>query len=181
MNCPSCNSDLTEKSIQGVKVHECEQCKGIWFEDGELREVKDITEPDTNWMDFEIWKHADRFKSEPRHLACPKCTQNMVAVDYDDTGVVINYCPQCKGTWLEKGEFKQIIEALNNEMANKPLSDYVKAGISEAVEIVAGPESFVSEWKDFSTFFRMLQYRILVEKPGLHDTLINIQKANPMN
>jgi hypothetical protein len=64
---------------------------------------------------------------------------------------------------------------------NKPLADYVKAGIHEAVEIVAGPESFVSEWKDFSTFFRMLQYRILVEKPGLHDTLINIQKANPMN
>ena len=51
----------------------------------------------------------------------------------------------------------------------------------EAVEIIAGPESFMSEWKDFSTFFRMLQYRILVEKPGLHDTLVNIQKANPMN
>jgi Zn-finger nucleic acid-binding protein len=180
MKCPSCDCTLIEKSLQDVKVDECSQCKSIWFEDGELREVKDITEPDTNWMDFEIWKHEDRFQSEPRNLACPKCSQNMVAVDYDDTSVVINYCPQCKGTWLEQGEFKQIIEALNNEMANKSLSDYVKAGIEEAVEIVAGPESFISEWKDFSTFFRMLQYRILVEKPRLHDTLINIQKANPI-
>ncbi|MHC5185526.1 MAG: hypothetical protein ACYSPI_14875, partial [Planctomycetota bacterium] len=68
-----------------------------------------------------------------------------------------------------------------NELANKPLADYVKAGINEAVEIVTGPESFISEWKDFSTFFRMLQYRILVEKPELHDALINFQKSNPMN
>ena len=180
MKCPGCDNNLTEKSVGDVQVDECGQCKGIWFEDGELREAKDIAEPDTNWMDFEIWKHEDRFKSEPRNLACPKCSQNMVAVDYDNTGVVINYCPQCKGSWLEKEEFRQIIEALNNEMANKPLADYVKAGIHEAVEIVAGPESFVSEWKDFSTFFRMLQYRILVEKPGLHDTLINIQKASPI-
>ena len=181
MKCPGCHITLTEKSIEDTKVDECQQCKGIWFEDGELREAKDIAEPDTNWMDFEIWKHADRFTSEPRNLACPKCSQNMVSVDYDKTAVVINYCPACKGTWLEKDEFKQIIEALNNEMANKPLVDYVKAGISEAVEIVTGPESFISEWKDFSTFFRMLQYRILVEKPELHDALINLQKSNPMN
>lgn len=179
MKCPGCDSTLIERGIEDVKVEECQQCKGIWFEDGELREVKDIAEPDTNWLDFEIWKHEDRFRSEPRNLACPKCSQNMVAVDYDKTGVAINYCPECRGTWLEKGEFKQIINALNNEMANKSLSDYVKAGIEEAVEIITGPESFISEWKDFSTFFRMLQYRILVEKPQLHDTLINIQKSNP--
>lgn len=180
MKCPSCNISLTERSVQDIKVDECQQCKSTWFEDAELRETKDITEPDTDWMDFEIWKHEERFKSEPRNLSCPKCSQNLVTVDYDDTGVIINYCPACKGAWLEKGEFKQIIEALNNGLANKPLSDYVKAGIREAVEIVAGPESFISEWKDFSTFFRMLQYRILVEKPQLHDTLINIQKANPI-
>jgi Zn-finger nucleic acid-binding protein len=172
---------LVEKSVENVIVHECPQCKSIWFEDGQLREVKDIAEPDTNWMDFEIWKHKELFKHEPRNLGCPKCQENMVAVDYDNTSVIINYCPQCRGTWLEKGEFKQIIEALNTELANKPLSDYVKAGICEAVEIVTGPESFISEWKDFSTFFRMLQYRILVEHPDLRQTLLNIQKANPMN
>lgn len=180
MKCPGCGSSLIQRSVQDIRVNECQQCKGIWFEDGELRETKDIVEPDTNWLDFEIWKHEECFKPEPRNLACPKCNQNMVAVDYDKTGVAINYCPGCRGTWLEKGEFKQIIEALNSEIANKSLSDYVKAGISEAVEIVTGPESFISEWKDFSTFFRMLQYRILVEKPQLHDTLINIQKMNPL-
>lgn len=180
MQCPGCDNTLTEKSIEDVKVDECQQCKSIWFEDGKLRDAKDITEPDTNWMDFEIWQHEELFKSEPRNLACPKCSQNMVAVDYDNTGVVINYCPQCRGTWLEKGEFKQIIEALNNELALKPISDYIKTGIIEAAEIVAGPESFISEWKDFSTFFMMLQYRILTEKPKLHNTLLTIQKANPM-
>ena len=81
----------------------------------------------------------------------------------------------------DRCEIEQIIEALNNELALKPISDYIKTGIHEALEIVAGPESFISEWKDFSTFFVMLQYRILTEKPNLRETLLNIQRANPMN
>ena len=103
MECPSCNISLTERSVQDIKVNECQQCKGVWFEDGELREVKDIAEPDTNWMDFEIWKHEDRFASEPRNLACPKCNQNMVAVDYDKTGVMITIALIAKEHGWKKG------------------------------------------------------------------------------
>jgi len=180
MKCPCCDIDLESKLIGEVKVDECPKCKGIWFEDDELRKAKDVADKDMNWMDFEIWKHKDKFKASPRNLACPQCNQTFVTIDYANTGVEIDYCPNCKGTWLDKGEFKKIIDALTEELLTKPFSKYLKASIEEAKEIITGPESFLSEWKDFMTVFRMMQYRLFAENPSLLDTAINIQRANPI-
>ena len=180
MKCPCCNTDLKRKMIKDVEVDECNKCKGIWFEDDELRKAKDSTDSDLNWMDFEIWKHKDKSQARARNLACPQCNQTLVAVDYADTGVEIDYCPKCKGTWLDKSEFKKVIEALTDELLTKSFSEYIKASLEEAKEIITGSESFVSEWKDFTTVFRMMQYRLFVENPKLLDTTINIQRINPI-
>jgi Zn-finger nucleic acid-binding protein len=102
----------------------------------------------------------------------------LVAIDYSTTGVEIDYCPGCNGTWLDKGEFKNIIEALTNELETKSFSEYVKSSIEEAKEIITGPEPFLSEWKDLSTVLRMMQYRLLVGNPKLLDTVVTMQQAN---
>lgn len=180
MKCPCCNVELKSKMIQDIEVDECNDCKGIWFEDDELRKAKDSTDKDLNWIDFEIWKHKDKFKVSSRNVACPQCNQTLVAIDYADTGVEIDYCPNCKGTWLDKGEFKKIIDVLTDELLTKTFSKYIKASIEEAKEIITGTESFLSEWKDFATVFRMMQYRLFAENPSLLDTVINIQRANPI-
>ncbi|MHC4149297.1 MAG: TFIIB-type zinc ribbon-containing protein [Planctomycetota bacterium] len=180
MRCPCCDVELKNRSIKNLETDECPECKGIWFEDDELRKAKDSEDRDLNWMDFEIWKNKDKFKPRPRNLACPQCNQTLVAVDYGDTNVEIDYCPHCKGSWLDKGEFKAIIEALTNELLTKTFSEYIKASIEEAKEIVTGPESFLSEWKDFTAVCRMMQYRMFVENPKLLDTMINIQRAHPI-
>ncbi len=84
------------------------------------------------------------------------------------------------GTWLEESEFSNIIDALNSELANKSIKNYVKASLEEAKEIIIGPESLVSEWKDFVTVLRMFQYRFFIENPNLRDTIIDIQKGFPL-
>jgi len=104
----------------------------------------------------------------------------MVLINYEDTDVEIDYCPQCQGTWLDEGEFNNIIDALNSELANKSIPNYVKASLEEAKEIITGPESFISEWKDFVTVLRMFQYRFLMENPKLQDTVMNMQKGFPL-
>ena len=48
-------------------------------------------------------------------MLCPKCNGAMEAKNIEDTEVEIDYCPQCQGTWLEKSEFSNIIDALNKE------------------------------------------------------------------
>lgn len=178
MNCPCCNAGLRSKMIKDVEVHECDECKGMWFEDDELRRAKDSTDEDLNWVDFEIWKHKDKVKARSRNLKCPQCNRSLVAVDYGDAAIEIDYCPQCRGTWLDKGEFKKITEALTEELLTKPFSDYVKTSLQEAREIITGSESFFLEWKDFTTVLRMMRYRLFVEHPKLLAMTINIQKSS---
>ena len=180
MKCPVCSVAMDSKTAQNIEIDECPKCRGSWFQDDELRRAKDSADPDLNWMDFEVFKHPDRFKAAPANLPCPKCSGSLVCIEYDNTGVEIDCCPQCKGIWLDKGEFNKITEALTDELLTKSFSDYVKASLQEAKEILTGPESFLSEWRDFTTVCRMMNYRLLVANPRLLDTMTTIQRANPI-
>ena len=179
MKCPCCDAELETVKIKDIDVDRCSECEGVWFDDDELRQAKDVSGKDINWIDFEIWKHEDLFKVEPRDLKCPKCSLPLIAIDYGDTNVEVDCCPKCKGVWLDNGEFNSIIEALTNELYTKTFSEYVKETLQEAKEILTGPESFISEWKDFITVLGLMQLRLFIEHPVLMENAKKIQENNP--
>ncbi len=41
-------------------------------------------------------------------MNCPQCSVALVMSDRQ--GVEIDYCPQCRGVWLDRGELDKIIE-----------------------------------------------------------------------
>jgi uncharacterized protein len=41
-------------------------------------------------------------------MNCPKC--NLTLVMSDRQGIEIDYCPNCRGVWLDRGELDKIIE-----------------------------------------------------------------------
>jgi len=41
-------------------------------------------------------------------LLCPSCQEILVPVDRD--GIEIDYCPHCRGVWLDRGELDKILE-----------------------------------------------------------------------
>jgi Zn-finger nucleic acid-binding protein len=41
-------------------------------------------------------------------MKCPNCNINLVMADR--SGVEIDYCPDCRGVWLDRGELDKIIE-----------------------------------------------------------------------
>lgn len=41
-------------------------------------------------------------------MNCPRC--NVTLLMTDRQGVEIDYCPQCRGIWLDRGELEKIIE-----------------------------------------------------------------------
>jgi Zn-finger nucleic acid-binding protein len=177
--CPKCGSELKEKVIGSVSVDECESCKGIWFERGELHDAEESVDEYLHWLDFEIWKHPEKFKSRKSKLNCPSCESPTVVFEYGHTGIEINYCQQCHGIWLDKDEFPKIIESFENEIANMTLSDYVHASLHEAKEVVTGQESLMTDWKDLSSILKLMQYRLFVEKPKLVETLTDWNTLNP--
>ena len=42
-------------------------------------------------------------------MQCPACA-NVTLVMADRQGVEIDYCPQCRGVWLDRGELDKIID-----------------------------------------------------------------------
>lgn len=41
-------------------------------------------------------------------MNCPKCNINL-AISFTN-GIEIDYCPSCRGVWLDRGELEKIIE-----------------------------------------------------------------------
>ena len=37
MRCPKCGMELIEIDYQGIKVHKCSECRGVWLDAGELQ------------------------------------------------------------------------------------------------------------------------------------------------
>jgi uncharacterized protein len=113
MNCPRCNVELTNKSIMDFKyflnIDYCNACGGIWLDNGELERLQKTIEP-TFW---EIRKIPD-MKEQMEILSCPNCDngQKLTKVQHPrDKHVIVDYCPSCKGAWLDTGE----IEAIRKE------------------------------------------------------------------
>ncbi len=45
-------------------------------------------------------------------MKCPTCTDSTLVLSARD-GVEIDYCPTCRGVWLDRGELDKIIERAN--------------------------------------------------------------------
>ena len=41
-------------------------------------------------------------------MKCPNCNVNLMMTDRN--GIEIDYCPECRGVWLDRGELDKIIE-----------------------------------------------------------------------
>jgi Zn-finger nucleic acid-binding protein len=41
-------------------------------------------------------------------MKCPNCEETLVMTERQ--GVEIDYCPKCRGVWLDKGELDKIVE-----------------------------------------------------------------------
>lgn len=49
-------------------------------------------------------------------MNCPRCRTNLLATQKE--GVEIDYCPSCRGVWLDRGELEKIIERSVNYSGN---------------------------------------------------------------
>ena len=43
-------------------------------------------------------------------MKCPACKDDIVLTMSERNGIEIDYCPNCRGVWLDRGELDKIIE-----------------------------------------------------------------------
>lgn len=176
MKCPGCGGGLVVGTREGVAVQECPLCGGAWFQRQELRRAKDSADEDLRWMDFDVFSDEESFTGDMSERRCPQCTGAMDSRAYATSGVVIDCCPTDHGVWLDAGEFDKILEHLETVLARLDAGEYGKRALEELREVVTGPESRISELKDFLTVVRLLQYRLGVEHPGAVNALTALSR-----
>ena len=49
-------------------------------------------------------------------MNCPTCPQSTLVMS-ERSGIEIDYCPICRGVWLDRGELDKIIERVNEAPA----------------------------------------------------------------
>ncbi|NTW98838.1 MAG: hypothetical protein HGB35_02705 [Geobacteraceae bacterium] len=58
-------------------------------------------------------------------MKCPVCTTTDLMMS-DRQGIEIDYCPQCRGVWLDRGELDKIIERTAVMPAAQPMQQLVE-------------------------------------------------------
>jgi Zn-finger nucleic acid-binding protein len=172
---------MESRRIGETTIDECPRCRGIWFDPGEIEEIKNRVEPQLRWMDFRLWCEKAVFKVEPDTLFCPRCPDvALTTVAENDSGILIRLCTSCGGTWLAADALAKIIQALDTEAARRTSADYFKESLKQAGELFTGDRKLLSEWKDLKAVLHLLKYRIFAENPKLNTVMQGLRKTLPL-
>lgn len=55
-------------------------------------------------------------------MKCPNCNVSLLMTDRN--GIEIDYCPECRGVWLDRGELDKIIERSTQNVRNTQTDHY---------------------------------------------------------
>ncbi|GAA4431741.1 zf-TFIIB domain-containing protein [Pontibacter saemangeumensis] len=86
-------------------------------------------------------------------MKCPNCNETLLMSEKN--GVEIDYCPNCRGIWLDRGELEKILERSADHYAKKENyeADYKRYGDHGHDSHKKHPhkkkESFLSDFFDF--------------------------------
>jgi Zn-finger nucleic acid-binding protein len=109
MKCPKCKTEsLREFSVEGTMVDRCSSCEGIWFDAQELIE---LLAEDARYV-AELRVGDVKQNADGRKGACPRDAAELMRVYSSiDRSVVLDACPECRGIWLDGGEFEKLFAA----------------------------------------------------------------------
>jgi uncharacterized protein len=174
MECPNDKENLERALFHNVEVDYCPKCLGIWFDKDELRLAKDDKDKTLNWVDFDLWRDKLKFKVSLGNKFCPVCRAGLREVKYDQSKVKVDFCKMCQGIWLDRGEFKQIINYLKNKSDYEILHHYTKNIVLQLWEVFNGPEVFRSELEDFLMLLKLFNYKFETQHPIINNLIQNL-------
>jgi uncharacterized protein len=168
MECPRGKKDTLKKArIGNVQIDHCTECGGIWFDNDELRQAKDVKYENMNWLDVDLWKDETKFEISPSGRLCPRDRMPLYEVEYDNSKVRVDLCNICNGVWLDKGEFERIIDYLKEKSDYEILHHFSKNLVRETWEMFDGPETMRENLHDIVTLIKLFQYRFMIQHPYL--------------
>ena len=109
MQCPKCETETLEAfTVEGATVDRCSRCSGVWFDAEELSEL--LSEEAEHLA--KLLKGRTSAQADEKRGLCPRDRSNLMRVFSSiDRSVILDACGECRGIWLDDGEFKKLFAA----------------------------------------------------------------------
>jgi len=129
MNCPKCNNELKNVIYESIEIDICKNCKGVWFDRGELHEhISNLitnNEVKTPTVKQILNKPISTDEVKENVKKCPKCFVDMYIFNFCyDSNVILDKCPSCQGIWSDKGEVRRAARFIKG---NPKVNEYAKS------------------------------------------------------
>lgn len=103
MHCPKCSSPMEPVTYQEIEVDRCTSCKGLWFDNAELKHLKEAKGSES--IDIGDPKVGKSF-NKLGNINCPSCQAKMLRmVAAEQHHIWYESCPVCYGVFFDAGEF----------------------------------------------------------------------------
>jgi len=117
--CPRCSTNLVTMNVGGTKtlsIDRCQNCMGIFFDNGELQSVLDDKVARVYEVDYqriqklsENERQVSKHDETVRYIKCPECQKVMNRRVFGTrSGVIVDCCRE-HGVWLDAGELGQLL------------------------------------------------------------------------
>ncbi len=177
MHCPICKDiKLKDILLYNINIDYCPKCLGVWFDRDELRQAKDEKDENLDWLDIDLWSNQKDFKVSYGIRLCPSCRIPTYEVYYGDSKIVVDVCKACHGVWLDRAEFKKIVEWLKEKADYEVMNNYSKNLFKEFSEIFTGPDPLRDEILDLITILKLFSYKFGGKHPLLSEFLLTSPK-----
>jgi Zn-finger nucleic acid-binding protein len=137
MLCPRCHVELKRKKVRerSTEVDLCSQCQGVWFDDGEIKEVIGSRAVHPLPIPQGAVKAAEQL--------CPRCRVPLVVFTYPGTMTVIDACRACRGVFLDSLELEEIHAARGEAGMTCPKCGQIQSRASSCVRCGIVVEKFL--------------------------------------
>lgn len=112
MLCPVCRLPMLIVEFDEIELDACPDCKGVWFDAQELRELFELVEAPEHLHDLENQLQAMPHVSGRR--VCPRCRGRLspVGTPSGDSELILDQCPRWHGLWFDQGELEALMTAM---------------------------------------------------------------------
>jgi uncharacterized protein len=110
MRCPIDKSDMIVVEHQDIELDYCLQCKGVWFDSGELDLLISVLKSEGAELSPQGSLTSEPSKTEEATKKCPVCGRKMNKfLIGKQPKIIIDSCPQEDGLWFDGGELHQVL------------------------------------------------------------------------
>lgn len=147
MKCPRCVVPLEWKSGTVGGLNSCPKCQGLWLNNVALKEAMRKDEAELVNDFSELPGAVDSI------LLCPSDAARMRIIAC--AGVELDTCPECKGLWLDKGEWEKLVSAHRTHVGTAVGVAAAAVGGAAVVAGAAAQEAEISHQSSSSMFIKM--------------------------